>query len=136
MINTSLEKVMYNEETHRLNLVEADVNELFYTLNRPLSVILQITRNCHFNCEFCSEKDQMSDPSIDELEIFEKNLELVPRIFLSGGEPLTRNDFKEIVEIFSERHILGLPTNAVASERNMEIIKKNKISFFIVDPSP
>lgn len=128
MVNTSLEKVMYNEETHRLNLVEADVNELLSTLNRPLSVILQITRNCHFDCEFCSEKDQMPDPSIDELKIFEKNLELVPRIFLSGGEPLTRNDFKEIVEIFSERHILGLPTNAVASEKNMEIIKRNKIS--------
>lgn len=127
MVNTSLEKVMYNEETHRLNLVEADVNELFSTLNRPLSVILQITRNCHFNCEFCSEKDQMPDPNINELKIFEKNLELVPRIFLSGGEPLTRNDFKEIVEIFSERHILGLPTNAVASEKNIEIIKRNKI---------
>ena len=128
MVNTSLEKVMYNEETHRLNLVEADVNELLSTLNRPLSVILQITRNCHFDCEFCSEKDQMPDPNINELKIFEKNLELVPRIFLSGGEPLTRNDFKEIVEIFSERHILGLPTNAVASEKNMEIIKRNKIS--------
>ena len=128
MVNTSLEKVMYNEETHRLNLVEADVNELFSTLNRPLSVILQITRNCHFNCEFCSEKDQMPDPNIIELKIFLKNLELVPRIFLSGGEPLTRNDFKEIVEIFSERHILGLPTNAVASEKNIEIIKRNKIS--------
>lgn len=128
MINTSLEKVMYNEETHRLNLVETNINELFSTLNRPLSVILQITRNCHFNCEFCSEKDQMPDPSIDELEKYEKKLELVPRIFLSGGEPLTRNDFNEIVEIFSNKHILGLPTNAVASERNMEIIKRNKIS--------
>lgn len=128
MMYTTLEKVMYNEETHRLNLVESDVNELFSALNRPLSVILQITRNCHFNCEFCSEKDQMPDPTIDELKIYEKNLDLVPRIFLSGGEPLTRNDFNEIVEIFSERHILGLPTNAVASERNMEIIQKNKIS--------
>lgn len=128
MINTSLKKVMYNEETHRLNLVGADVDELISTLNRPLSVILQITRNCHFDCEFCSEKDQIPDPSLSELKIFEKNLELVPRIFLSGGEPLTRTDFKEIVEIFSERHILGLPTNAVASERNMDIIKRNQIS--------
>lgn len=128
MVNTSLERVMYNEETHRLNLIEANVNELFTILNRPLSVILQITRNCHFNCEFCSEKDQMPDPSIDELEIYEKNLKSVPRIFLSGGEPLTRNDFKEIVDIFSERHILGLPTNAVASKKNLEVIKKNKIS--------
>ncbi len=128
MIHTSLERVMYNEETHRLNLVETNVNDFFPTLNRPLSVILQITRNCHFDCEFCSEKEQMPDPSIDELKVYEKNLKLVPRIFLSGGEPLTRNDFKEVVEIFSERHILGLPTNAIASEGNMEIIKRNKIS--------
>lgn len=128
MINTSLEHVVYNEETHRLNLASVGVEEVLATLNRPLSVILQITRNCHFNCEFCSEKDEMADPSIDELRVYEHNLKDVPRIFLSGGEPLTRKDFKDVVSIFSGRHILGLPTNAVASASNLEVIKANHIS--------
>lgn len=128
MISTTLENVMYNEDTHRLNISDTGIDELVLTLNRPLSVILQITRNCHFNCEFCSESGQMPDPSIEELKLYEKNLKSVPRIFLSGGEPLTRKDFKEVVDVFSERHILGLPTNAVASERNIEIIKEKHIS--------
>ena len=56
MINTNLENVVYNNETHRLNLSNIGIDELLSNLDRPLSVILQITRNCHFNCEFCSEK--------------------------------------------------------------------------------
>jgi molybdenum cofactor biosynthesis enzyme MoaA len=32
-------------------------------------------------------------------------------VFLSGGEPLLRKDFMEIVDIFKE-HIIGVPTNA------------------------
>ena len=128
MINTNLENVVYNDETHRLNLSNIGIDELLSNLDRPLSVILQITRNCHFNCEFCSEKDQMPDPSLDELSLYESHLKDVPRIFLSGGEPLTRNDFKEIVDIFSKKHILGLPTNAVASEKNIKVIKDNHIS--------
>ena len=41
---------------------------------------------------------------------------------------MTRSDFKEVVDIFKEGHILGLPTNAIASEKNLEIIKANHIS--------
>ena len=128
MKNTPLKNILYNEETHRLNLAETKADELLSSLERPLSVILQITRNCHFNCEFCSEKEQMPDPSINELYTFEKHLDLVHRIFLSGGEPLTRRDFNDVVSVFSQKHILGLPTNAVASEANMEVIKTNGIS--------
>ena len=128
MIKTALSNVVYNDDTHRLNLLDSNMEDLVSTLKRPLSVILQITRNCHFNCEFCSEKDEIPDPSLDELKTYEKNLEMVPRIFLSGGEPLTRKDFGKVVDIFSGNHILGLPTNAVASEKNLDIIKKNKIS--------
>lgn len=128
MIKTTLANVTYNENTHRLNLLDSRIDDLLIELKRPLSVILQITRNCHFNCEFCSEKDEMPDPTLEELKVYEKNLKLVPRVFLSGGEPLTRKDFSQIVDIFSENHILGLPTNAVASEKNLDIIKKHKIS--------
>jgi len=128
MAKTILENVMYNEDTHRLNLANIGIEELSSKLNAPLSVILQITRNCHFNCKFCSEKDQMPDPSLEELKLYEKHLEAVPRIFLSGGEPLTRVDFEDVVDIFSGNHIIGLPTNAVASEKNITVIKENHIS--------
>ena len=120
--------IKYDELSHRLKLEGIELNNLVTQLKATLSVILQITRNCHFNCEFCSEKDSMLDPTLDELKKYAEHLKNVPRVFLSGGEPLTRSDFKEVVDIFKEGHILGLPTNAIASEKNLEIIKANHIS--------
>lgn len=123
-----MNNIKYDEQSHRLKVQGVELNTLMTELKNPLSVILQITRNCHFNCQFCSEKDSMPDPTIDELMVFSEHLKGVPRIFLSGGEPLTRSDFKEIVDVFKEGHILGLPTNAIASEKNLETIKENHIS--------
>lgn len=120
--------IKYNELSHRLKVEGIELNKLVTQLKTPLSVILQITRNCHFNCEFCSEKDSMPDPTLDELKKYAEHLKNVPRVFLSGGEPLTRSDFKEVVDVFKEGHIIGLPTNAIASEKNLEIIKNNNIS--------
>lgn len=126
MVRTN--NIQYNYATHRLHADGIDLEQLVTNLSSPLSIILQITRNCHFNCEFCSEKDTIPDPSLSELDIYAHHLQGVQRVFLSGGEPLTRNDFKEIVDIFKNGHILGLPTNAIASESNIETIKENRIS--------
>ena len=121
-------KLAYDSSSHRLQLQGETVDQVVNKLEQPLSVILQITRNCHFNCAFCSEKVGMPDPSLDELNTYEEHLEGVPRVFLSGGEPLTRSDFDQVAKIFDTGHILGLPTNAVASEENLAVIKARHIS--------
>jgi MoaA/NifB/PqqE/SkfB family radical SAM enzyme len=77
----------------------------------PLSVILQVTKRCDFNCGFCSETLQMADPTLEQIDTFRANLAGVQRVFLSGGEPLLRRDLPEIVDMYSE-FIVGLPTNA------------------------
>ncbi|HEV2374922.1 MAG TPA: radical SAM protein [Streptosporangiaceae bacterium] len=77
----------------------------------PLSVIVQVTKRCDFDCGFCSETLQMADPTLEELDVVRANLAGVGRVFLSGGEPLLRRDLPEIVDMFSG-FILGLPTNA------------------------
>lgn len=118
----------YDKSSHRLKTNCKDLKSLTASLEKPLSVILQITRKCHFNCKFCSEKGYVPDPSLEELRLYEKHLAGVPRVFLSGGEPLTRSDFGEVVEIFKTGHILGLPTNAVASDKNIKVIKENDLS--------
>ncbi|GHF33506.1 coenzyme PQQ synthesis protein E [Streptomyces mashuensis] len=78
----------------------------------PLSVIVQVTKRCNFGCSFCSETLQIPDPTLKELELMRLHLAGVPRIFLSGGEPLMRKDFGEIVDMYYEDHILAVPTNA------------------------
>ena len=77
----------------------------------PLSVIVQVTKRCDFNCGFCSETLQMADPTLDQLDTIRSSLAGVPRVFLSGGEPLLRRDLPEIVDMYSG-FIIGLPTNA------------------------
>jgi MoaA/NifB/PqqE/SkfB family radical SAM enzyme len=81
------------------------------SIDRPLSVIYQVTRRCNFDCDFCSETMQTKDPTLEQIAAIHRNLAGVPRVFLSGGEPLLRRDFVEIVDIFAD-HIIGVPTNA------------------------
>ncbi|MGH8897406.1 MAG: radical SAM protein [Egibacteraceae bacterium] len=89
----------------------ATVEQLADTALVPLSVILQVTKRCNFDCSFCSETLQLPDPTMKELDGIRANLGGVTRVFLSGGEPLLRRDFGDVVDLYSE-FILGIPTNA------------------------
>jgi len=89
----------------------ADPAALAQAAAAPLSVIVQVTNRCDFNCGFCSETLQMADPTLEQLDTFRTNLAGVQRVFLSGGEPLLRRDLPESVDMYSP-FIIGLPTNA------------------------
>lgn len=98
---------------HHFSLAgQASVEELADTADAPLSVILQVTKRCNFDCSFCSETLQLPDPTLAELDTIRDNLAGVQRVFLSGGEPLLRRDFGDIVDMYSGEFILGIPTNA------------------------
>ena len=90
----------------------ASIEELAEAASVPLSVILQITKRCNFDCSFCSETLQLPDPTLAELDTIRTNLAGVGRVFLSGGEPLLRRDFGDIVDMYAGEFILGIPTNA------------------------
>jgi MoaA/NifB/PqqE/SkfB family radical SAM enzyme len=90
----------------------ASIEELAEAARVPLSVILQITKRCNFDCSFCSETLQLPDPTLSELDTIRANLAGVGRVFLSGGEPLLRRDFGDVVDMYSPHFILGIPTNA------------------------
>ncbi|MFJ4093426.1 radical SAM/SPASM domain-containing protein [Kitasatospora sp. NPDC089913] len=90
-----------------------DIQALVERATAPLSVILQVTKRCDFDCTFCSETLQLPDPTLAHLETMRDNLAGTKRLFLSGGEPLMRKDFGEIVDMFAdEDFVLAVPTNA------------------------
>jgi MoaA/NifB/PqqE/SkfB family radical SAM enzyme len=95
----------------KTTMADADLAAAAESIDRPLSVIYQVTRRCNFDCNFCSETMQLKDPTLEQIASIQRNLAGVPRVFLSGGEPLLRRDFVEIVDIFKD-HIVAVPTNA------------------------
>ncbi|MEU5436472.1 radical SAM protein [Streptomyces sp. NPDC020719] len=94
----------------------------------PLSVILQVTKRCDFGCSFCSEIDLKPDPELDALDTMRANLQGVSRVFLSGGEPLIRKDFGDIVDMYYKDFILAVPTNATNAHLHAKRIA-GKIAF-------
>lgn len=91
---------------------DADLDALVESMSVPLSVILQVTKRCNFDCSFCSEILQMPDPTLGDLERMRTNLAGVRRVFLSGGEPLMRRDFGDVLDLFAHEFVVGVPTNA------------------------
>jgi MoaA/NifB/PqqE/SkfB family radical SAM enzyme len=106
----------------------ASVEELADAATVPLSVILQITKRCNFDCSFCSETLQLPDPTLSELETIRANLAGVGRVFLSGGEPLLRMDFGDVVDMYTGDFILGIPTNATRGLQHARAMV-GKVSF-------
>ncbi|MFQ6146738.1 radical SAM protein [Streptomyces seoulensis] len=107
---------------------DLDIAAAAQALTAPLSVIVQVTKRCDFDCSFCSEIVQMPDPTLDQLATVQSNLAGVGRVFLSGGEPLLRKDFGEVVDIFTDKHIVAVPTNATHARDHARNIA-GKISY-------
>ncbi|MFF1908606.1 radical SAM protein [Kitasatospora sp. NPDC058218] len=106
-----------------------DLWDLARNATAPISVIKQVTKRCDFDCSFCSEIFQLPDPSLEQLEIMRNNLKGTRRIFLSGGEPLMRKDFGDIVDMYAdEGFILAVPTNATHGLQHAKRIA-GKIAF-------
>jgi MoaA/NifB/PqqE/SkfB family radical SAM enzyme len=106
----------------------ATVDKLVEAATAPLSVILQVTKRCNFDCSFCSETLQLPDPTLTELDTIRANLAGVRRVFLSGGEPLLRKDFGEIVDLYTSDFVLGIPTNATRGLRHAKSMA-GKVAF-------
>ena len=80
-------------------------------LKTPKSVDLSITNKCNLRCSYCShfssDSDKGEDLSTEEWLTFMKELNrcAVFDVCLSGGEPLMREDFKEIVDGVVANHM-------------------------------
>jgi hypothetical protein len=111
-VPTAATGVLFTSGHHFTVAPDADPTALAAQASSPLSVIMQVTKRCNFDCSFCSETLQLPDPTLAELGVMRDNLVGVSRMFLSGGEPLMCRDFADGVDIFAGDFIIGVPTNA------------------------
>ncbi|MFD0332218.1 radical SAM protein [Streptacidiphilus monticola] len=109
--------IAFSKAGHHFTIPEgADLDALAQTLTAPLSVILQVTKRCELDCDFCSETLQKPDASLAQFDTIRRNLDGVGRVFLSGGEPMQRRDLGDIVDLFHRDFIVTVPTNAIRAE--------------------
>jgi MoaA/NifB/PqqE/SkfB family radical SAM enzyme len=120
MLGDGSEAIRFTTGHHFSLLQGAEMETLGRSATVPLSVILQVTKRCDFDCVFCSETLRMKDPTLAQLTTMSANLKGVKRVFLSGGEPLLRRDLLDVVDAF-QPYIIGLPTNAT---RGIEMARR------------
>ena len=84
----------------------------------PLALIAEITHRCPLHCVYCSNPLQMIGakaelPTDDWIRVFQEARELgILHLHLTGGEPVSRSDLRELVEA---AHAAGLYTNLITS---------------------
>lgn len=102
---------------------------------------ISLTEKCNLRCTYCMPADGVplspafSLMNADEIyqiaKIFVSNG--VEKIRLTGGEPLVRKDFSEIVQKLSTLDIsIAITTNAVFVDRFIPILKKSRVSIINV----
>jgi len=108
-----------------------------YKLGRPSEVIWNITNRCNLLCDHCymaadghNKPEQLSDE--EALDLVGKMGEAgVPLLFMSGGEPMMRHNFWEILETARsyDTHVT-ISTNATMIDRDVaKRLKANNIDW-------
>ena len=95
----------------------------------PLQVFIELTRRCNLRCVMCQNlpyMEQMSPPDEKKEELTLEELVRIisetPRFALitfTGGEPLLRSDFEQILKYTSERRRCHVITNGVLLDEEM-----------------
>ena len=86
--------------------------------SHPLALIAEITHRCPLHCVYCSNPLQMSGAKSelsteDWIQVFQEAVALgILHAHLTGGEPLARQDLKELI---AAAHAAGLYTNLITS---------------------
>ena len=104
---------------------------------RPTVLIYNCTWVCDANCEMCNNwkhGDRKSDMTLAQLEpaMAHPFWGAVENLNISGGEPTTRNDLPELVELF-QRHLprmrkIGINTTGLTPHRAIPMLRASSSS--------
>lgn len=88
----------------------------------PLFIELLLTYKCNLNCDFCyqarEKRKTFPDMNIEDCRTIERNIKesfkLKPRVHLFGGEPTVNDDFRAILNYFSDKgYRISITTNGI-----------------------
>lgn len=67
---------------------------------KNMNITIDVTTKCNLRCKHCRTNEIVHELSLDEIKIIVKKCkDFKPRgVFISGGEPLTRNDIADVIK--------------------------------------
>jgi MoaA/NifB/PqqE/SkfB family radical SAM enzyme len=129
-----LPSIRFNhDEQHFESTDEQSVETLVQSMNKPLSLTFQLTRNCNYRCVYCSEPPGIRTRSLNEMKSMIDKLQGMRRIIFSGGEPMLYEHFWEILEYARDKfELVVLSTNASRITRESAERLKGMIDYIDV----
>lgn len=97
---------------------------------------LSLTDKCNLRCHYCmpvdatfmDEKSYLTPPEYFEIvkDLYQYGLE---ELRLTGGEPLMRKSFREIVELIAQVPLkkIGMTTNGIFLDKYLDVLKDNRV---------
>jgi MoaA/NifB/PqqE/SkfB family radical SAM enzyme len=97
------------------------------TPNRPHHAQWLITRKCNYRCRGCNVWKEQDPKELSTREV-KRGLEIlknigIVEIVLSGGDPLLRNDAKEIIDYSTDRFITTVYDNGSMAVKKIEALR-------------
>lgn len=101
---------------------------------QPSFLVLFVTARCNARCEFCFYADHLRRPSLepgeltlDEYARISERCGRIPYLLISGGEPVLRDDLREIVGSFVRNagaRFVTIPSNGLSPDRTEELFRR------------
>ena len=113
------------------------------TTHKPLAISFEVTHSCNANCSHCDKDGMIPDEKLAPPERFDEIYMQLRPLFaqISGGEPLLRDDYLDIVKLFASHDTLPMVafvSNAalMTPEKYEELVKAgvNQFSFSLDMP--
>ncbi len=130
-----VEKLINKAVVNTEPMFSAYLHSKAYAAGVPVSATFELTARCNFNCKMCYVHLQDSTQCKTEEKSAEWWIELgkkaaeqgVVFLLITGGEPLLREDFKEIyTELSKLGFIISINTNGyLINDEIIEVFKKN-----------
>ncbi len=106
-------------------------NDIRFNVRDSLAYfILYVTQGCNMECAHCfnhsRNHESNKDLTIEEIDLFSRNLGRIKYMTMAGGEPMLRSQLETIAEIFytnNKLDILNVSTNGWLTDRVISFVE-------------
>ncbi|MFC1678664.1 radical SAM protein [Elusimicrobiota bacterium] len=131
-------RIYAGADSSRLALREEDHNQPYRGTKIPTSVTLSATYRCNLNCRHCQSENDRNKPDIPTdrfLRLIDEIADAgATKVGFTGGEPLVRKDFGELVTRCQEKGLLvSVVSNSWLVKKRIDTLKGINLLFLSVD---